>query len=63
MARALGASKIITAATGAKAIGWMQSLGADVVVDYMEHNIFDVLEDDTVDAVYVSIDGVCGAAS
>lgn len=53
MARALGASKIITAATGARAIGWMQSLGADVVVDYKVRDIFDVLEDNSVDAVYV----------
>ena len=57
MARALGASKIITAATGAKAIAWMQSLGADVVIDYKERDIFEVLEDDSVDAVYDNYGG------
>lgn len=51
IAKALGASKIITAATGATAIEWMRALGAAVVVDYMEHDIFEAVGDDSLDAV------------
>ena len=56
-AKALGASTVITAATGAEAIGWMHALGADVVVDYEQQEIFDALADDTVDAVFDNYGG------
>ena len=59
IARALGAAKIITAATG-EAIDWMHTLGANVVVDYRLHGIFDQLEDDSVDAVF---DNYAGAGT
>jgi NADPH:quinone reductase-like Zn-dependent oxidoreductase len=52
MARALGATNVITAATGVKPTAWMKALGADMVVDYMKHEIFDVLDDSSVDAVF-----------
>jgi NADPH:quinone reductase-like Zn-dependent oxidoreductase len=57
LARALGASKVITAASGEQPIAWMKALGADVVVDYKEHDIFDMLDDDSIDAVF---DNYCG---
>jgi alcohol dehydrogenase len=51
LAKALGASKVVTAATGA-GIDVMKKLGADVVIDYHKQELFDALEDDSVDVVY-----------
>jgi NADPH:quinone reductase-like Zn-dependent oxidoreductase/2',3'-cyclic-nucleotide 2'-phosphodiesterase (5'-nucleotidase family) len=59
MAKALGAAKVITAATG-DAIPWMRSLGADQVVDYKKEEIMSALEDDSVDAVF---DNYAGAGT
>lgn len=56
MARALGAAKVITAATG-DAIPWMHALGADIVVDYKKQELFDALEDNSVDAVFDNFAG------
>jgi NADPH:quinone reductase-like Zn-dependent oxidoreductase len=52
MAKALGAAKVITAATGAGPIAWMKALGADTVTDYLKEDIFSALADDSVDAVF-----------
>jgi len=51
LAKALGAGTVITAATG-DGISYVKGLGADVVVDYREQDIFDTLGNDTVDIVY-----------
>lgn len=51
LAKALGASKVVTAATGA-GIDVMKRLGADVVIDYHKQELFDALNDDSVDVVY-----------
>merc|ERR1712065_3194 len=51
LAKALGAGTVITAATG-DGIDFVKGLGADVVVDYHEQNIFDTLGNDTVDVVF-----------
>lgn len=59
MARALGAAKVITAATGS-AIPWMHALGADVVIDYKKQDLFSALDDDSVDAVF---DNYAGAGT
>merc|ERR1711871_64016 len=52
LAKAYGAGKIITATSGADKIAFVKSLGADVVVDYREQEIFSALQNDTVDIVY-----------
>ena len=57
IAKALGAGRIITAATGDRAIRWMHALGADTVVDYMARDVFDALDDDSVDAVFDNYGG------
>jgi NADPH:quinone reductase-like Zn-dependent oxidoreductase len=57
MAKALGAARVITAATGAGPMAWVRACGADVVVDYMLHDIFDGLAPDTVDAVFDNYGG------
>merc|ERR1711920_82516 len=51
LAKALGASHVITAATG-EGIDLMRKLGADTVIDYHKQDIFDALVDDSVDVVY-----------
>ena len=43
--------QVITAASPANT-ALLKSLGADVVVDYHQHPIFDILENNTVDVVY-----------
>lgn len=61
LAKAMGATKVITAATG-PGIEYVKKLGADVVVDYHEQDLFDdLLEDDSVDMVYDNL-GVQGTA-
>jgi len=60
LAKALGAGTVITAATG-DGIDFVKGLGADVVVDYHEQNIFDTLGNDTVDVVFDNL-GFPGAA-
>ena len=51
IAKAMGASKIVTTAgTGAKA--YCAKLGADVVYDYHTQNWWELLSDDSVDVVY-----------
>merc|ERR1712136_615631 len=42
LAKALGAGTVITAATG-DGIDFVKGLGADIVVDYHEQNVFDTL--------------------
>ena len=39
--KAIGVRRVVTAATGAGTIAWVKSLGADVVVDYMEQSALD----------------------
>ena len=51
LARALGASRVVTAASGA-GIEMVKSLGADLVVDYRAQELFDALPDDSVDVVF-----------
>jgi len=51
LAKALGASRVVTAATG-PGIDFVKSLGADVVVDYKKQELSDVLPDDSVDIVF-----------
>merc|ERR1719335_1456248 len=51
LAKAMGASKVVTAATGA-GIDVMKKLGADIVIDYHKQELFDALEDNSVDVVY-----------
>jgi NADPH:quinone reductase-like Zn-dependent oxidoreductase len=51
LAKALGASRVITAATG-DGIELMKKLGAEIVIDYHKQDLFDALEDDSVDVVY-----------
>jgi len=60
LAKAMGATTVITAATGA-GIEYVKKLGADVVVDYHQEDLWDFLGDDTVDAVYDNF-GVPGTA-
>ena len=57
MAKALGAAKVITAASGAGPIAWMKALGADSVVDYKRASVFAGLAPDSVDAVYDNFGG------
>jgi NADPH:quinone reductase-like Zn-dependent oxidoreductase len=60
LAKALGATKVITAATG-DGIAFVRSLGADVVVDYHKRELFSALPDDSVDIVYDNL-GLKGTA-
>jgi len=60
LAKALGATRVITAATGA-GIEFAKSLGADVVVDYHKQDLGEALPDDSVDIVFDNF-GVKGTA-
>jgi len=51
LAKALGATRVITAATG-PGIDFVKSLGADVVIDYHKQELADALADDSVDIVF-----------
>jgi len=51
LAKALGASRVITAATGG-GIDVMKKLGADIVIDFHKQDLFDALEEDSVDVVF-----------
>jgi NADPH:quinone reductase-like Zn-dependent oxidoreductase len=51
LAKALGATRVITAATGS-GIDFVKALGADVVVDYHKQDLADALADDSVDIVF-----------
>eukprot|EP00937_MAST-01D_sp_MAST-1D-sp2_P006448 g6448.t1 len=57
LARALGAARVITAASGARAMAWMRALGADEVHDYEKVHVLDALADDSVDAVFDNYGG------
>ena len=60
MAKALGADRIITAASTAN-LEWVRSLGADVVVDYTKESLWSALPNDSVDVVYDNF-GAAGSA-
>lgn len=60
VAKAFGASRVITAATG-EGIDLMKSLGVDIVVDYHKQDLFDSLKNSSVDVVFDNI-GVAGTA-
>lgn len=51
LAKALGATRVVTAASGA-GIDLVKALGADLVIDYKTQEIFDALPDNSVDVVY-----------
>ena len=51
LAKAYGAGTVVTATSGANA-DFVKSIGADRVVDYHQHQLFDVLANNTVDVVY-----------
>lgn len=50
LAKALGATRVVTAASG-DGIPFAKSLGADVVVDYKKGSVFDAVPDRSVDVV------------
>ena len=52
LAKAWGASQIITSASGSDSIAFVKSLGATEVVDYKKQDLFESLQDDSVDVVY-----------
>lgn len=60
LAKAMGATRVITAASG-HGIELTKSLGADLVIDYHEQEIFDALPDNSVDMVFDNI-GIAGTA-
>merc|ERR1711959_567825 len=51
LAKALGATRVITAASGS-GIDFVKSLGADVVIDYHKQKLSDALPTDSVDIVF-----------
>merc|ERR1712070_125134 len=60
IAKAMGAKRVITACSG-DGIELCSSLGADLVVDYHEQDLFDALPDDSVDLVFDNL-GLPGTA-
>lgn len=52
LVKALGITKVVTAATGADTIAWVKSLGADVVVDYKVQEALAAVPDDSIDLVF-----------
>jgi len=60
MAKAFGATRVVTSASKAN-IELLKSLGADVVIDYHKSDIWTVLGNDTVDVVYDNF-GAVGTA-
>lgn len=56
VAKALGAARVATAASGA-GLDLMKTLGVDIVVDYHKQDLFDVLGSDSVDIVFDNIGG------
>lgn len=60
MAKAMGANRVITSATG-DGIDFVKALGADIVVDYHEQELSDALENDSVDVVFDNF-GIPGTA-
>lgn len=60
LAKALGATRVVTAASG-KGIPFVKGLGADVVVDYKQQELFDALPDNSVDVVFDNY-GIPGTA-
>eukprot|EP01052_Picozoa_sp_SAG31_P015228 SAG31_NODE_974_length_10627_cov_11.246201_1_plen_238_part_00 len=52
LAKALGAKRVITAATSDSTMAWVRSLGADVVVDYKRISALEAVPDASVDFVY-----------
>ena len=51
MAKAFGATKVITS-TSADNADFVKAMGADVVVDYHKSDIWSTLANDTIDVVY-----------
>jgi NADPH:quinone reductase-like Zn-dependent oxidoreductase len=64
MAKLWGAAHIVTACSP-QHMDFVKSLGADIVVDYHKHDIFDFLQNDSVDFVYDNYgkDGTADKAS
>jgi len=60
LAKAMGANRVITSATG-DGIDFVKALGADVIVDYHKHDLADTLENDSVDVVFDNF-GIPGTA-
>jgi len=60
LAKAMGANRVITSASG-DGIDFVKALGADVVVDYHKQALADALENDSVDVVFDNF-GVPGTA-
>ena len=52
LAKAFGAGTIATATSGNENIAFVKSLGADIVIDYKVENIFDALQNNSVDVVF-----------
>lgn len=52
LAKAYGASTVITATGGSANVAFLKSIGADIVVDYHEHDVFSIVANNSVDVVY-----------
>ena len=52
LAKAYGAGTVITATGGQANIDFLKSIGADIVVDYHQHELFSTLANNIVDVVY-----------
>merc|ERR1712166_1057884 len=61
IAKAYGAATVITATGGAVNAAFLKTLGADIVVDYHEHDLFSTLANNSVDVVYDNY-GAAGTA-
>ena len=59
--KALGVRRVVTAATTAGTIAWVKSLGADVVVDYMEQSALDSVAVRTKPSLVLSHRQNCGS--